>query len=493
MAATAPTISNEPLQQTQQRGAVNRAQPVAIDAGSNQTVTVARSQQAIAAAAPTQTQTVARQQTVTQTTTPSSLAAVRQQAVTQPTTAAVRATAQPSLVNTNAAAAATRSTLSISAPVVDESTDTGIVAPTPTVIPVADAATNTIADQATSASGTTIINQQVIAVTNRPGGTANGDIQFYANGKFAADDDFKYDSETDTLTLTGNLTTGNLSVGQFSNLGYVNRVKVLGGTSGQFLSTNGDGGLQFSNIYSNVNTAAFLESYTGNMTANVVSVSTIRTNTATANIANIDVLSANTANLGAVGNLTITGGSNGQVLTTNGNGSLNWATVSGNGNITINSEITNGTSNVIVNADSNVTFGVAGLPEVLTITNAGAIANLFTSNNYTLGNSTTTISTNKWMDAITTSTNPTVLFSASNAFSSIDVHITTVGDTSKQISKLLSVTQGATTNYSLYGNVTVGNDLANFTMDQTGGNVRVIATSTTANRVDYRLVITLYN
>jgi hypothetical protein len=43
-----------------------------------------------------------------------------------------------------------------------------------------------------------------------------------------------------------------------------------------------------------------------------------------------------TANLGAVGNITITGGSNGQVLTTNGNGVLSWvsdATSYGNSNV----------------------------------------------------------------------------------------------------------------------------------------------------------------
>ena len=40
-------------------------------------------------------------------------------------------------------------------------------------------------------------------------------------------------------------------------------------------------------------------------------------------------VATSTANLGAVGNLTITGGSNGQVLTTNGSNVLSWTTVSG--------------------------------------------------------------------------------------------------------------------------------------------------------------------
>jgi hypothetical protein len=52
------------------------------------------------------------------------------------------------------------------------------------------------------------------------------------------------------------------------------------------------------------------------------------TSTLTAN----NFVATSTANLGAVGNLTITGGSNGQVLTTNGSNVLSWTTVSG-GNV----------------------------------------------------------------------------------------------------------------------------------------------------------------
>ena len=43
-------------------------------------------------------------------------------------------------------------------------------------------------------------------------------------------------------------------------------------------------------------------------------------------------VATSTANLGAIGNVTITGGSNGQYLTTNGSGVLSWTTGSGNGN-----------------------------------------------------------------------------------------------------------------------------------------------------------------
>jgi hypothetical protein len=49
-------------------------------------------------------------------------------------------------------------------------------------------------------------------------------------------------------------------------------------------------------------------------------------------VANLSVPA--TANLGAVGNITITGGTSGQVLTTNGSGVLSWQTVSSGGSST---------------------------------------------------------------------------------------------------------------------------------------------------------------
>ncbi len=57
--------------------------------------------------------------------------------------------------------------------------------------------------------------------------------------------------------------------------------------------------------------------------------------------------------LGAVGNVIITGGSNGQVLTTNGSGNLSWTTVSGNGT---GSELVNGNNSFVLDNDGNVVF-----------------------------------------------------------------------------------------------------------------------------------------
>jgi hypothetical protein len=66
-----------------------------------------------------------------------------------------------------------------------------------------------------------------------------------------------------------------------------------------------------------------------------------------------------TSNLGPVANVTITGGTSGQVLTTNGSNVLSWTTVSGGGG---GSSISNGTSNVSIAASNGpVTMAVNGI------------------------------------------------------------------------------------------------------------------------------------
>jgi hypothetical protein len=69
-----------------------------------------------------------------------------------------------------------------------------------------------------------------------------------------------------------------------------------------------------------------------------------------------------------VGNVIITGGSNGQVLTTNGAGNLSWTTITGGGG----ASISNGNSNVnIPAANGNITVSVAGNANLATFTGTG--------------------------------------------------------------------------------------------------------------------------
>ncbi len=101
-----------------------------------------------------------------------------------------------------------------------------------------------------------------------------------------------------SLSVTANITAGNINGGNAIVANYF-----VG--DGSLLT-----GLPAS--YSNTNVAAYLPTYTGNLSASNLSVTT-------------------SANLGAVGNITITGGSANYVLTTNGSGVLSWAAQTGGG------------------------------------------------------------------------------------------------------------------------------------------------------------------
>ena len=97
------------------------------------------------------------------------------------------------------------------------------------------------------------------------------------------------------------------------------------------------------------------------------------------------------SNLGPVGNVTITGGGSGYLLTTDGNGILNWQPP-GSG-----SAISNGQSNVSIDEYSgNITAGVNGVANVVVITsNSLSVNGNVTAINF-LGNATTagTVTTN---------------------------------------------------------------------------------------------------
>ena len=96
----------------------------------------------------------------------------------------------------------------------------------------------------------------------------------------------------------------------------------------------------------------------GNYTVNGMNVS--------ANLSAANLSATTSANLGAVGNITITGGSSGQVLSTNGSGGLSFITIGTAG-------VSNGNSNIaIATAGGNVTTSVDGNANILVVTGTGA-------------------------------------------------------------------------------------------------------------------------
>lgn len=179
-----------------------------------------------------------------------------------------------------------------------------------------------------------------------PGGS-NTQIQFNDNGVFGGVANFTYDKSTGTLSVpsltvfNGINSNSNLIVNNanatvsFANtanvsLGNVGNLHIPGGNSGYVLSTDGNSHLYWapsangnpagSNTQLQYNDNGIFGGNPGLTFNEGITLLTANNFTATS-----------TANLGAVGNVTILGGSSGQVLATDGAGRLYWATGGGGG------------------------------------------------------------------------------------------------------------------------------------------------------------------
>jgi plastocyanin len=168
-------------------------------------------------------------------------------------------------------------------------------------------------------------------------------------------------------------TTANVTLGAVGNL------HISGGTNGYVLSTDGSGALSWvaqsgggsgSNI-SNGNSNVNIPAANGNINFSAVGNANVVVITGTgANISGTLNVTGQ-SNLGAVGNVVITGGTNGYVLSTDGSGALSWVAQSGGGGG--GSNISNGNSNVnIPSVNGNINFSAVGNANVMTITGTGA-------------------------------------------------------------------------------------------------------------------------
>jgi len=177
--------------------------------------------------------------------------------------------------------------------------------------------------------------------------------------------------------------TANLSVTGVSNLGAVGNVKISGGTNGYILSTDGSSNLSWvaqstgstSNI-SNGTSNVDIATSGGNVTVSAAGNANIMTVTGTgANIAGTLSVSG-TTNLGAVGNVTITGGSNGYLLSTDGSGNLSWIAQS-TSNIVLDSFTGNGVQTVftLTNAPTSEDYTIINIDGVSQLHSAYTVAN----------------------------------------------------------------------------------------------------------------------
>lgn len=161
----------------------------------------------------------------------------------------------------------------------------------------------------------------------------------------------------------GNVVVENLTVEGQSNLGAVGNITITGGSNNYVLRTNGNGNLTWANIQAEIANAAgpnYAVQYnnnglfggegnftydSGNHILNVTRAnasyltayeSVVTANLSANGLATLAYLNmTNMANLGPVNNVTITGGSDGYVLATDGSGNLSWVgidpSVSGDG------------------------------------------------------------------------------------------------------------------------------------------------------------------
>jgi hypothetical protein len=316
----------------------------------------------------------------------------------------------------------------------------------------------------TAGTGLTLVGNQFnisnTAVT--PGTFGNGDAvaTFTVNqqGQLTAASNTAITANAANLTgtaLNSNIVTSNLtSVGTLGNLTVSGNI-----SAGNISAGAGSGG----NITgANLVSANF---FTGTLTTaaqpNITSVGTLSSltvtgtvtggNLTTAGAANVGSLNVTgTSNLGNVGNVTITGGTNGYFLQTNGSGALTWAAQ------TAGSNIANGTSNVnIPTVNGNVNITSAG-NTTMVITDTGAnVTGTFTASNNVTGVqlvSTIAIGTAPFVVTSTTQVANLNVATAGTVTTNAQGNITSVGSlTGLTVSNATGVVDFTTT-----ANVTLG-------------------------------------
>ena len=257
-----------------------------------------------------------------------------------------------------------------------------------------------------------------------------------------------------SLSVSGNVTAGNL-IGVFAN-----------GTSNVAIpSVNGN-----VNISSSGNANVVVVTGTGvNVAGTLNATSIVATST-------VDFSTTSNVALGAVANVSITGGSAGYLLSTDGAGDLSWIAPPST------SGITNGTSNIsIPTVNGNVNTSVGGTANVLVVTSTGAniAGTLNATGNANVGNigATNGVFTNVSGNGsgLSSITGANVTGTVANATHASTAN--TVTDAAQP--NITSV--GTLTSVAVTGNATVGNIVLNGGIQSNRTNVSV---STSATVID---------
>ena len=278
---------------------------------------------------------------------------------------------------------------------------------------------------------------------------------------------------TSVGTLNGLTATGNVS------LGYINNVHITGGLLGQVLTTNGNGTLTWQNAPSSYTATYVTANYQPNITS-----------TGTLTVLNVNGIST----LGNVGNIKISGGSNGYTLITDGNSNLSWIAPANGGGI--------GGSNTQIQFNNDGEFGGTNAFTFDEISNTVNVSGNLIANTLTLGSGIYAFSRSNVFFAITSSNATQELYSVeADTIAGADFTIIATDATAntRQVSKISSIFLGEAYQYNEYSTLAVNGATGYYSMAYLPGNISVTpqfvlyVTPTTNNNIVHKISIQSYD
>ena len=311
-----------------------------------------------------------------------------------------------------------------------------------------------------------------------PGGS-NTQVQFNNNGAFGGVSGFTYNTGTGTFTapnisVTANLITANANI--ISNLHSGNAIL---GNLAQANYFQGNGRL-----------------LTGILTANYSNFTGTVVNVAQPNITSLGTLTSLVVNgpsvLGAVGNVSISGGSSGYVLSTDGAGDLSWVEQTGGGGTPggANTQIQFNNSGAF-DGDANLTYDYTS--QTLSVDGP------FVGNSIQVGYGAAKFSTTEVYFATTISAVPDQVLYAISATDivGVDFHINATNDTlgAMQSTKISSIVYNGVVQFNEYAGLKINGGVGAFDLAYDAGNASVIlsATPDSSTETIYRMLITAYS
>lgn len=355
-----------------------------------------------------------------------------------------------------------------------------------------------------------------------PGGS-NTQIQFNSSGAFAGSSAFTFNSVSNVVTMTGNLTTRNITA---NNATFYGNINSNGNITANFFV--GDG-TYISNIQtesanlanyvvqpnqSNITSVGTLTSLsvTGNVissqtisgaqlqTSGNANVGTLRTTSGASitgplsAIGNINFTSSPNVSLGSVANIKITGGLNGYVLTTDGLGTLSWQPSGGGGG----GNGTPGGSDTQVQYNDLGNFGGSSFFTFNENTNTVQVSGKLIANSMQLGSGAYKFGSSAVYFATTATTAKQVLYSIPvTECSGVDFEIigTDSAGLQRQFVKISSLYYAGIVTYNEYASLYINGGVGNFEVDYNPGDVinppslDLAVTPDSANNTVYKMLV----